>query len=431
MKHVATALLVILALTSTNGIGQEKQTMTKKDDFSWVRGSNFIPSYAATDVEIWNKFDPAVVDRELGYAERLGLNSIRMFLQYHVYELYPEKFLKNVSKFVDLCQNHGMRPMLILFDSCFGVSPSITSGEFWVANPGPDRTNPEFYPAGEKYVKDLVTLFKNDPRILFWDVMNEPTATPLAFTDEGKRQIRKFVCHFCDYLRTIDGTHPITVGVAGWDNSDIIDSVDVVSLHSYNKTADGFREDIHKAREQALKAKKPLIISECCAPGWGNQYEMVMPILREEKIGFYIWEVTIGRTQFRTISGLFYPDGTVRRLSQIEAVLGKPATGFVEKPDSEGIPITAGLHPNELAGPAFKRMTGSPTDDGNFSERYTALELFSRHHKTLGDKSDQVSQELDVVATLRKEGKRKEAFRKVDELIKFSEQVILGPRDKE
>ena len=414
-----------LAAQNVAASRKEHEGMAKRDDYSWVRGSNFIPSYAATDVEIWNRFDPGVVDRELGYAERLELNSIRIFLQYHVYELYPQKFLKNVATFVDLCDKHGIKPMLIVFDSCFGVSPSINSGEFWVANPGPDRTNPDFYPAGEKYVKDLVGLFRDDPRILFWDVMNEPTATPLAGTDEGQKLIWDFVRHFCDYIHRIDDTHPVTVGVAGTDNSQIIDHVDVLSMHSYNKEADGFRKDIQSTRKQAETAGKPFIISECCAPGWGCQYEMVMPIVREEKIGFYIWEVMIARTQFRNIAGLFYPDGTVRRLSQIEAVLGKPAVGLVEKPDSEGEPISAGPPVKELVAPTIRRMVGTATNDENYSERYTLLMALSRHLKMLGDKSDEVTKQLDAADALRKGGRPTEAFSQIDRLLKIAQQTLL------
>ncbi len=404
---------------------QEHKDMKTKDDFWWVRGANYIPSYAATDIEMWKNFDPEVVDRELGYAERLELNSIRVYLQYHVYELYPQKFLKNVATFVDLCEKHAMRPMLIVFDSCFGVSPSIRSGEFWVANPGPDRTNPHFYPVGEKYVRDLVDLFRDDPRLLFWDIMNEPTATPLASTDEGLKLIWDFVRHFCDYIHEIDGTHPVTVGVASTDNSPVIDRVDVLSMHSYNKDAEGFRQDIQTTREQAEKAGKPFIISECCAPGWGSQYEMVMPIVREEKVGFYFWEVMIARTQFRNIAGLFYPDGTVRRVSQIEAVLGKPARGFVEKPDTEGEPISGGLTVPQLVAPAIERMMERLTDEENYSERYTLLMTLSRHTRLLGNMSDDVAGELDHVAALRKEGKDAEAFSKVDRLLEPAYRTLL------
>ena len=142
---------------------------SKQDDFRWMHGANYVASYAATDVEMWLNYDRAVIDRELGYAERLGINSVRVFLQYHVYDIDAKRFLRNVATFVDLCEKHNIRPMLVPFDSCMGVAPSLESVEYWVASPGPHRTNPEFYGAGEKYIRDLMDRFGKDDRILTVD----------------------------------------------------------------------------------------------------------------------------------------------------------------------------------------------------------------------------------------------------------------------
>ena len=44
-----------------------------EDEFSWIRGTNYVPSYAATDVVLWHEYDHETIDRELGYAESIGL----------------------------------------------------------------------------------------------------------------------------------------------------------------------------------------------------------------------------------------------------------------------------------------------------------------------------------------------------------------------
>ena len=61
-----------------------------QDDYRWLRGANYVPSYARNDVQTWMDYDPAVVDRELGYAEKLKLNCVRVFLQVAVYERDPQ-----------------------------------------------------------------------------------------------------------------------------------------------------------------------------------------------------------------------------------------------------------------------------------------------------------------------------------------------------
>jgi len=56
-------------------------------------------------------YAPVVIDRELGYAEKLGLNCVRVFLQFAVYERSREQFLDNIESFLDLCEKHNMQMM--------------------------------------------------------------------------------------------------------------------------------------------------------------------------------------------------------------------------------------------------------------------------------------------------------------------------------
>lgn len=50
-------------------------------DYSHIRGFNYTASYARNDVFFWEDYRPEVVEREMGYAQRLGLNSARIFLR--------------------------------------------------------------------------------------------------------------------------------------------------------------------------------------------------------------------------------------------------------------------------------------------------------------------------------------------------------------
>ena len=63
---------------------------------------------------------------------------------------------------------------------------------------------------------------------------------------------------------------------------------------------------------------------------------MALPVLRELEVGYTVWQLIIGRDQFRSASGLVYPDGTVRRIAEVEAVMNSRAIGFQEKPDEQG-----------------------------------------------------------------------------------------------
>ena len=75
-----------------------------QDDFSWMRGANYVPSYARNDVQMWLDYDSSVIDRELEYAKRLKLNTVRVFLNQLVFEKQPAKFLADFKDFLALCR---------------------------------------------------------------------------------------------------------------------------------------------------------------------------------------------------------------------------------------------------------------------------------------------------------------------------------------
>jgi hypothetical protein len=212
--------------------------------------------------------------------------------------------------------------------------------------------------------------------------MNEPNVTWQSRTEQGKDKIWQFVRHFCGFLKSLDPVQPITVGIAGrTDDSLVADLVDVLSLHSYRETGAELRRNLEETRKQAQTVGKPYLISECIAPGWGSPFEMVMPVIREQEIGYYFWELMIGKDQFRNITGVFYPDGSVRNKNHVRAIMADRYRQdmFEEKPRWDGVPINPfgkryrevrGL---ELALKTFERMATSATTRQNFSERYTFL----------------------------------------------------------
>jgi len=392
------------------------------DDFSWMRGANYIPSYAATSVEMWLRYDHDTIDRELGYANKLRLNCVRVFLQSLVYHHDSETMLERFEDFLATANAHGLKVMPVLFDSCFGVSPSLESRHMWVANPGPDRMAERWWPESDAYVKAIVSAHVGDDRIALWDVMNEPTATHLAATPQGKARIDAFVAHNCGLVRKLDQTHPITVGVAKWDNADVLELVDVLSCHSYAPGVEAFRADLARTRDQARAAGKPWIVSECCNVAAGSTYEMALPVLREFGVGFTFWQVVIGRDMFNSAAGLAYPDGTVRRIEQIEAVLDAPADGFIEKPDEEGVPLGDNLRVR------LREYLDASVEDGvtdvTWRERHTQVEALLSLPHVFGDESRSVRAQLVEARNAYQTGNKDDAFATIAALLKKARDAI-------
>ena len=91
----------------------------------WLLGCNYAPSTAVNQLEMWEEetFDPATIDRELGWAENLGFNSIRVFLHNLLWEHDAPGLLDRMEKFLSIAQSHGIGVMFVLFDSVWNPFP--------------------------------------------------------------------------------------------------------------------------------------------------------------------------------------------------------------------------------------------------------------------------------------------------------------------
>ena len=298
--------------------------------YSHVRGFNYVPSTAVNDIAFWRDYDEALVERELTYAQRLGLNSARPFLAYVVYERDPKTFLARLRHFARASHERGISVMPVVWDSCFDSTlPTYESTENkWLPNPGVQRLGPDFWPAGEAYCRDLVQTLGPEPGLAIWDVMNEPMITQWVRADAPEREERirtiwNFVHHFCQVMKGLDGDHPITVGVAYAKNlAQVGAHVDVLSFHDYRATRAAIRAHIDEGIQLAKTLQKPLLISELACLARANPYDVTLEICQEIGIGWYLWELMIGVSRWRDIHGVVYPDGTVRDPSIVAAIRG-------------------------------------------------------------------------------------------------------------
>ena len=62
--------------------GRQRRHATGIAKQPWLVGSNYIPATAINELEMWqaDSFDPQRIDLELGWAEGLGMNTMRVFL---------------------------------------------------------------------------------------------------------------------------------------------------------------------------------------------------------------------------------------------------------------------------------------------------------------------------------------------------------------
>lgn len=122
----------------------------------WLVGSNYVPKSAINQLEMWQEatFDPDQIDREFGWAESLGMNTMRVFLHDLLWEQDAAGFQKRIDRFLSIASRHRIRPLFVIFDSCWDPLPHLgpqhapvpgVHNSGWVQSPGaialedPDR----------------------------------------------------------------------------------------------------------------------------------------------------------------------------------------------------------------------------------------------------------------------------------------------------
>ncbi len=185
MIGLALALLASVATADTQRWSPEKANAWYAKQ-RWLVGSNYIPADAINQLEMWqaDTFNPAQIDKELGWAEATGMNTMRVFLHDKLWEQDAEGFRKRIDEFLTISARHRIKPLFVFFDSCWDPNPKLgpqhppipgVHNSGWVQSPGTaglaDTAN---YPKLKLYVQGVVRAFANDDRILGWDIWNEP-----------------------------------------------------------------------------------------------------------------------------------------------------------------------------------------------------------------------------------------------------------------
>lgn len=285
----------------------------------WLVGSNYIPSTAINELEMWQPatFDPKRIDLELGWAQSLGLNTMRVFLHDLLWKQDPEGFKKRLNIFLNIAQKHKIRPLFVLFDSCWDPNPKLgkqhapTPGVHnsgWVQSPGADALkDPGEYPRLEAYVKGVVGAFAADKRILGWDVWNEPDNVnegSYANSEPPNKVelVQSLLPRVFEWAREAGATQPLTSGVWKGDWSSIeklgrtekiqLEFSDVISFHSYDPP------DVFEKRVLSLQQyHRPIICTEYMARGNGSTFQGTLPIAKKYHVAAINWGLVAGKTQ--------------------------------------------------------------------------------------------------------------------------------------
>lgn len=297
MNKLALTILVAASahLMSTGGV--------KTNDWSWVRGTHYRING-----------DAAKTARELGYGKRVGLNAVRFWVSQADFKSNPKAAANKYVTFVRQAWQAGYYSMPILFNGN-GLDPAMLEGDAW----------------GEcaEYAKAVVEALKDEPGLLMWDVMNEPTYNSWIGNapDEPEKErrhekTRKFIRRACDYVKELDPGSFVTLGCASAAEAEKTEPcVDVLSFHDYSGTRREIESNYARMETFGNRVGKGVMQTETGCTAYGNGYDMALEACERHKFGWFFFNLVIsGYTE--TFHGVFYDDGTVRDPSAIAAMMG-------------------------------------------------------------------------------------------------------------
>jgi hypothetical protein len=368
-------LVLVLAAAAPLAAAEHRWSEQKANDWyqqqPWLVGANFIPRNAINELEMWqaDTFDPQEIDRELGWAEGIGMNTMRVFLHDLLWQQDQAGFVRRIDTFLAIAEKHKIRPLLVLFDSCWDPYPKLgpqhppipgVHNSGWVQSPGAKAlADPSQYARLRSYTTGIIKAFANDRRILAWDVWNEPDNgnVPADSQVEVKNKadlVNALLPRVFAWAREANPTQPLTSGVWEGDWSLLetmsptariqITESDVISFHNYD-----WPESFERHVRMLQQFHRPLLCTEYMARGNGSTFDTVLPVAKRLNVAAINWGFVVGKTQTNLpwdswtrpytlaqpqiwFHDIFHGDGTPYRERELEIIRELTGRGTARAP---------------------------------------------------------------------------------------------------
>ncbi len=215
-----------------------------------IRGINYYPQDSP-----WNmfgkQFDSTKINKDLKLISDLGLNTIRIFVQYEDFGKanVKKQKLEKLKITVDLAQKNNLKVIVTLFD--FYGDYSIRD---WTLT--------------HRHAEKIVSAFKNNQTIIAWDIKNEPD---IDFKNRGKENVLKWLEYTSKEIRKYDPNHLITIGWSNYTTAkNLTEFVDIVSFHHFN---DNFENNFLSLKKTI---KKPILLEEFGTPSYRSIWNLFL-----------------------------------------------------------------------------------------------------------------------------------------------------------
>lgn len=285
----------------------------------WLRGCNFIGSDCANRLDMWQSYKREeklkTADRELALADKIGFNTVRLWANFDVYYAESESFMDILENYISLCDKHNQKVMLVL-----GYEEDLPRGDVFI----PKKLGEQEYALGEhqgrfplseeqksltphhymeypelkdkfiEMVKNIVKKYRDDERILCWNIWNEPGI------QRGELSI-EFMNILFGVVRELDTVQPLCADV--WrgledgkpiskEERHALELSDIISFHSYSEYR-WFVENLFEFK----KLNRPIFVTEWLHRINHNNIHDIYPLMYIENVANYCWGFVVGKTQ--------------------------------------------------------------------------------------------------------------------------------------
>lgn len=305
----------------------EPQAWAWHKKHKWLHGFNYLPRTAVNWTEMWQQdtFAPESIMQELKWAKKVGFNTLRTNLPFIVWLYDRDGLITRINQFLEICAQNRISVMLTLMDDCgfSGDHPFIGQQKKPVpglhnsqaaASPGRNVVmQPYLWGHVERYVKDIISSFASDERIIIWDLYNEPTNRMIftltgetAFDEAMEDYSHRLMEKAFGWARDVNPSQPLTAGAWHIANShNLDDSVyahptdkralelsDIITFHAYVPL-----DLLNKAIRILKGYNRPMLCTEWLARHAHSLMHEQLPVFKQEGIGCYQWGLVKGRTQ--------------------------------------------------------------------------------------------------------------------------------------